>query len=85
MWDGWMRLNTDTKAGGIVGVFKQGAHDNRRTVVMTDLDPARQYSVRLAPDGKEVITATGKVLMEKGFEVILNGEYDANIYEVTIR
>lgn len=82
MWDGWMRLNTDTKTGGIVGVFKQGAPDTRRTVVLKDLDPSKQYSVRQAPDGKEIITATGKVLMETGFEVLISGEYDANIYEV---
>ena len=85
MWDGWMRLNTDTKAGGIIGVFRQGASDSRRTVVLTDLDPSKQYSVRMAPYGKEVITATGKALMEKGFEVILAGEYDANIYEIAAR
>ena len=85
MWDGWMRLNTETKAGGILGVFKQGAKDIRRTIVLSDLDPSGQYTVRLAPDGKEVITASGKLLMEKGFEVEISEEYGANIYEVAAR
>ncbi len=84
-WDGWMRLNFDTKGGGIIGVFRQGAPDERRTVTLKDLDPARQYSVRLAPDGKEILTATGKVLMEKGFDVILAKKYDGNIYEVMMK
>ncbi len=85
MWDGWMRMNTETKAGGIIGVFKQGARDIRRTVVLSDLDPAGQYTVRLAPNGKEVITASGKLLIEKGFEVEISEEYGANIYEVAVR
>ena len=84
MWDGWMRMNTDTKTGGIIGVFRQGAPDERRTVVLKDLDPARQYSVRLAPDGKEILATTGKLLMEKGFDVTLTKKYDGNIYEVSL-
>jgi len=84
-WDGWMRLNFDTKGGGIVGVFRQGAPDERRTVVLKDLDPARQYTVRLAPDGKEILTTTGKTLMEKGFDVTIANKYDGNIYEVMMK
>ena len=84
MWDGWMRLNFDTKSGGVVGVFRQGAADEHRTVVVKDLDPAKTYSVKVAPEGKELLRATGKALMEKGFEVALANKYDGNIYEVTI-
>jgi hypothetical protein len=43
------------------------------------------YSVRLAPDGKEILTGSGKVLMEKGFEVTLSKKYDGNIYEVIMK
>lgn len=85
MWDGWMRLNTETMAGGIIGVFRQGAPDEKRTVVLKDLLPDRIYSVRLAPDGKEIISAKGIILMEKGFEVILSDKYDGNIYEVGMK
>ena len=31
-WDGWSRINTDTKSGGIIGVFRQGAAEKSRTV-----------------------------------------------------
>jgi alpha-galactosidase len=85
MWDGWMRLNFDTKAGGIFGVFRQGAQEVRRTVVLKDLDPVKQYSVKLAPEGIEILTATGKVLMEKGFDVTITNKYDGNIYEVMMK
>ena len=82
MWDGWMRLNTDTKEGGIIGVFRQGAPDERRSVILKDLDPDRQYSILLAPEGKEILTATGKNLMGNGFDVNIAKQYDGNIYEV---
>jgi alpha-galactosidase len=85
MWDGWMRLNTDTKAGGIIGVFRQGASDEKRTVTLKDLISDKIYSIRLAPDGKEIISASGKELIEKGFEVTLPDKYDGKIYEVTIK
>jgi alpha-galactosidase len=85
MWDGWMRLNSDSKTGGIIGVFRQGAPDERRSVILKDINPERIYSVKLAPEGKEIFTASGKTLMEKGFEVTLTKKYDGNIYEVTIK
>ncbi len=85
MWDGWMRLNTETKEGGIIGIFRQGAPDEKRTVVLKDILPDRIYSVRIAPEGKEIISATGKVLMEKGFEVMIPGKYDGNIYEIGLK
>jgi alpha-galactosidase len=84
MWDGWMRLNFETKEGGIIGVFRQGAAEQKRIVTVRDLDPGRQYSVRLAPEGKEILKATGKDLMEKGFEVEVNGKCDGNIYEIAV-
>ena len=38
--------------------------------------------VRLAPLNKEIIKLSGKDLMEKGFEVLLNENYDGAIYEI---
>jgi alpha-galactosidase len=84
MWDGWMRINTLTKSGGVIGVFRQGAPEAKRTVTVEDLDPVKQYSVRLAPEGKEVIKAAGKDLMERGFEVTIPESVDGNIYEITL-
>jgi alpha-galactosidase len=84
MWDGWMRLNYDKKTGGIIGVFRQGAKDERRSVILKDLDPDRIYSIKLAPFGKKILKKSGKILMEKGFDVTLPEKYAANIYEVTL-
>ena len=84
-WDGWMRLNAESKTGGIVGVFRQGAMEEHRTVIIPDLVPDKNYVIRLAPEGTEIHSTTGKKLMEKGFDVTLSNKYDGNIYEVGIK
>jgi len=81
-WDGWQRINTDSKMGGIIGVFRQGGMDTRRTVFVKGLDPLKIYTVRLAPLDKEIVKLSGKALMEKGFEVPLTEMYDGDIYEI---
>jgi alpha-galactosidase len=83
-WDGWQRLNFETASGGIVGVFRQDAAEISRTVVLSDLNPSMEYSVRLAPSGKEILRATGQSLMEDGFIVNIQNRIDGNIYEVTL-
>ena len=82
MWDGFQRINTETKAGGIVGVFKQGALDTKRMVRVKYLDPVKVYKVKQM-DGKIVVTQTGKVLGLKGFEVLLTKEYDGELFEIS--
>ncbi len=67
-WDGWMRINNDTKDGGIVGVFRQGALEKSRQVFLKGIDPEQEYVVRLAPEGAEVHRASGTSLMEEGFQ-----------------
>jgi len=81
-WDGWMRINNDTRSGGIVGVFRHGALEESRQVFLKGLDPDNTYHVRLAPEGKEILQATGQKLMEQGFRVIIPELYDGMIYEV---
>jgi alpha-galactosidase len=81
MWDGWMRINTKSKTG-IIGVFRQGAPESQRSVILRDIDPDKQYIIRLAPEGKEIMKASGKKLMENGFVVTIPGKNDGNIYEV---
>ncbi len=81
-WDGWMRLNRDTRAGGIIGVFRQGAKETARRVFVEDLDPGRVYHVRLAPDHRELLKASGRELMEEGFRVEIPELYDGMIYEI---
>ena len=38
-WDSFQRINTDTKSGGIVGVFRHGSADTKRRIVVKYLDP----------------------------------------------
>jgi alpha-galactosidase len=81
-WDGWMRINNDTKAGGMIGVFRQGALESSREVFLAGIDPEREYVILLAPEGEEMHRASGRSLMETGFRVEIPGLYDGNIYEI---
>jgi alpha-galactosidase len=81
-WDGWMRINNDTRRGGIVGVFRQGAREGSRQVFLKGLAPEDTYSVRLAPSGERVHLATGRELMEEGFPVRIARSHDGMIYEI---
>jgi alpha-galactosidase len=81
-WDGWTRINTDSKEGGIIGVFRQGARDNSRSVFITNLDPEKKYKVLLAPEGKEVAMLTGKQLASDGFKVSFTNAYEGRIFEL---
>jgi len=81
-WDGWMRLNNDNREGGIIGVFRQGALEETRQLVLKGLDPQGDYQVSEAPGGTEFHRATGKELMERGFNVRIPSLYDGLIFEV---
>jgi alpha-galactosidase len=83
-WDGWSRINTETREGGIIGVFRQGAAESSRTVTVNGLDSGKNYSVKLAPEGKQVTILSGTQLSKNGFEVELQNSYDSNIYEISI-
>ena len=83
MWDGFQRINTETKSGGIVGVFKQGGADTERKVIVSYLDPLKIYTVKEAVSGKIIIQkATGKQLAQRGFTVTINEQYGGQLFEV---
>jgi alpha-galactosidase len=81
-WDGYMRINFKDKSGGIIGVFRQGSPENTRMVFLQDLKPDKTYVIRLAPENKSVLKASGEKLMKEGFPVKINELYGGNIYEV---
>ena len=83
-WDGFQRINTETKRGGIIGVFRHGAVDTERIVIVKYLDPEKNYSVKTIT-GKEVATLTGNDLMTKGFKISLNGVYSGDLFEVGLK
>jgi alpha-galactosidase len=84
MWDGFQRINTDTRSGGIIGVFRQGALEAKRNVFINYLDPEKMYQVKRM-DGKTITSQTGKNLQLKGIEVELLKEYDGMLYEVSLQ
>jgi len=82
MWDGYQRINTDTKSGGIVGVFRHGAKETQRTVTVQMLDPEASYQILSVPEGKLIGVMSGAELVEKGFPVKLAKEYDGALFQI---
>lgn len=83
MWDGFQRINTDSKSGGIVGVFKHGALDIERQVRVNYLNPTKIYEVKECITNKIITKATGKQLSENGFKAKLTNKYDGQLYEIS--
>ena len=84
-WDGYARINTDTKRGGIVGIFRQGAPDDKRTVLIDGLIPDKTYTVKPDPSSSlPVRRLTGKALAETGFEVRLEKKYEGQLFEIEL-
>ncbi len=85
-WDGFARINTETKRGGLIGVFRQGAPDDRRTVLVDGLKPEKIYAVKPDPSvSLPVKYLTGKELAETGFEVRLEKKYEGRLFEIELK
>jgi len=82
MWDGFQRINTETKAGGIIGVFRHGAVENNRLVIVYYLQPDKKNFVK-DMEGKVIAKQTGNSLKIKEFEVMLKNIYDGVLYELS--
>ena len=82
-WDGFQRINTLTKSGGIVGVFRHGSHENTRMVTISGLDPEKIYVVRKCTSDEILLQGTGERLMQTGFQVGFSKPYDGELFEVS--
>jgi alpha-galactosidase len=82
-WDGFQRINTETKSGGIIGVFKQFSNVDEQWITLNYLDDEREYLVKLAPSGRVVAGGSGKELREKGFKVVFQEDVQGELFEVT--
>ncbi|CAN5572669.1 hypothetical protein BH10BAC4_BH10BAC4_05440 [soil metagenome] len=80
-WDGFQRINTETKNGGIIGVFRHGAIETKHIITVEYLQPERMYAITRM-DGNVIITLSGSDLKTKGFELNLTGNYSGEVYEV---
>jgi alpha-galactosidase len=81
-WDGFARINTETKSGGLVGIFRQGAAEERRIVTIPYLDADTRYTIKAAPNGKVIAKMTGAELQQKGFKTTLKALYQGMLYEI---
>jgi alpha-galactosidase len=84
MWDGFQRINTETKAGGIIGIFRHGSIEKSRIVTVKYLDPRLIYEVKTI-EGNQIVVLTGSELQDKGFVVDLEGLYSGNLYEISVK
>ncbi len=82
-WDGFQRINDETKSGGIVGVFRAGAAERERQVTVAGLAPDGRYRVRRAPAGEVIATLSGAELARDGFRVALEPEHAGMLFEIT--
>jgi alpha-galactosidase len=82
MWDGFQRLNTENKSGGIIAVFRHGAVETKRIVTVKYLDPTKNYTVK-SMNGNVVVTKKGKKLETEGFEVSIPEFYGGELFEVS--
>ena len=83
-WDGFQRINTDTKSGGIVGVFRHNAIETQRIITIEYLEAGKNYTIKKM-NGKEIATLTGKELSTKGFRIKLEKTYDGELFEVALK
>lgn len=83
MWDGFQRINSETKSGGFIGVFRQGSLESKRLITINNLDPEKSYHVKQM-NGKIITTKIGRDLKLIGFEVSLDKLYDGDLFEVGI-
>lgn len=82
MWDGFQRINTDSKTGGIIGVFRHGSLEQKRLVTVNYLNPTTSYTIKKM-DGTIVTTQTGEELATLGFYVALHKKYDGELFEIS--
>ncbi len=81
-WDGWARINTDSREGGIIGIFRQGAVEESRLVTINWLAPDKNYAVINALDGEMIVEMTGDQLKNEGFEVSMERNYQGKLFEI---
>lgn len=84
MWDGFQRINTETKNGGIIGIFRHGAVETKRIVTVKYLDPDKTYLVK-SMSGNVVATLSGNDLEKIGFPLNLEGLYSGELFEVGLK
>ena len=83
-WDGFQRINTESKTGGIIGVFRHGAIESKRIVTVNGLEPAKKYSVN-SMNGKTIVSLTGDELRKNGFECVITELYAGELFEIGLK
>lgn len=83
MWDGFQRIDIETKLGGIIGVFKQGGVEKERKITINYLNPSKIYTIKEVNSEKIMIKNFGKNLAKTGFNVKIVEDYNRQLFEIT--
>ncbi len=81
-WDAFSRINTETGSGGLIGVFRHGSKESSRLITVPWVHEDKTYQVLQGAGRKFVASLSGKDLIEKGFQVTLQKEYDGELFEI---
>lgn len=81
-WDGYQRINSESKSGGILGIFRQGATEKQRLITIQQLDEQSEYEILEGLSGKKLHQGSGKELLNEGFTIQLPDNYDGILLEV---
>lgn len=82
-WDGFQRINTSDKSGGIIGIFRQGSSVDQEVVTVEGLNKKSRYQILEGPSNIPVIESiTGEKLENEGFTVTLEPTYSSKLFEI---
>jgi len=82
-WDGFQRINTDSKSGGLVGVFRHGSIEDKRQVIIKYLSPEKMYVIKNI-QGDIIGEMSGYELENIGLEVHLKKKYSGELIEIVL-
>lgn len=77
-WDGVYKFNKE-KQGGVLFFFRNGSVESSRTFAFPLAEPGSRYRLFSPEDGKDLGIASGKELLEKGIQIKIEKQFDANV------
>lgn len=77
-WDGVYKFNKE-KQGGVLFFFRNGSVESSRTFAFPFGEPASRYRLFSPEDGKDLGIVSGKELLEKGIQINIGKQFDANV------
>lgn len=81
-FDGFARINRDTKEGGIIGLFRHGAAEESALLRILDLPEHVTFRL-IKPDGQQAAAMTGREWGQEGVRISFEKLYEGKLFELT--